>query len=273
MATSPIIVRTETGLQGERFPDGEVRVLDLHVAEMLGYVRPRKIRELIRSIIESGLLTGIHVRPRHGRASMPRGGERDVAVNEYWLTIREALFVATKSDTPNANAGTLRLIDEYLALQKLVEKLLLDQASVIGIAKGMLARLLRTTPEPWRECFGEDFIADLCRLYRQPYAGRRDANGKPLADPRFLASVQKKIYRIVIGADAHREMKKRADHAGVRLHQTLQEDPNAYFRVQLDIVHTLVRSARDVPDFWHLMVRQYQGGALQMILPAAPPSS
>lgn len=271
--SAPIIVRTESGLQGERFPDGQVRVLDLHVAETLGYARARDIRKLIRKVVEEGLLTGILVRARKARGRNQHGETgAEVEANEYWLTVREALFIASQSDTAKAKLGTLRLIDEYLALQKLVEKLIVDQASVIGIAKGMLERLLRPAGnhEPWRECFEEAFVADLCKLYRQPYAGRRDAEGKPLPDPRFLGSVQKKIYQIVVGADAHREMKRLADDAGVRLHQTLQADPNAYFRSQLEIVHTIVNQSASVSDFWHRMVRQYRGGALQMLLPAPP---
>lgn len=259
-----IIVRTNTGLQGERFEDGQVRVLDLHVAEVLGYARPRDIRELIER--HRVVLPDIHERRTVRRSSMPRGGGlREVEVSEFWLTVREALYVAAKSDTPKANVGTLRLIDEYLALQKLVEELLAGQASVVGIAKGMFARLLRPTPEAWRECFEEEFIADLCKLYRQPYEGR--GNGR--SDPRFLGSVQKKIYEIVVGSEAYREMKRRADEAGVRLHQTLQSDPNAYFRDQLKIVHTIVVQSRDASDFWHRMVRQYQGGGLQLLLPKA----
>lgn len=260
----PIIVRTETGLQGEQFPDGEVRVLDLHVAEVLAYARPRDIRELISR--HRGFLPAIVVR-RTVRPGKLRGKTHEsIEVEENWLTIRESLFIASQSDTPAAKLATLRLIDEYLALQGLVSKFIAEQSSVIGIAKGMLAVLLRSEPEEWRECFEEAFVADLCKLYRQPYAGRGQGKG----DPRFLASVQKKIYEIVVGSEAYVEMKKRADDAGVRLHQTLQADPNAYFRNQLEIVHTIVNQSADVSDFWHRMVRQYQGGALQMFLPSAP---
>lgn len=264
--SNSIVVQTAAGLRGHQSDDGQVRVLDLDVATVLGYARPRDIRKLIRRIIEEGLLSGIHTRATVARVERKGRGAVDIEATEYLLTIRESLFIAAKSETKEANAGTLRLIDEYLALQKLVGELIVSQAGVIGIAKGMLERLLRPTPEAWRECFEEEFIADICKLYRQPYAGRRDELGKPIPDPRFLGSVQKKIYKTVVGSAAYLEMKKRADEANVRLHQTLQSDPNAYFRDQLKIVHAIVRQSQNSADFWHRMLRQYRGGGLQLLL-------
>ena len=123
---SPIIVRTEAGIQGEQFPDGEVRVLDVHIAEMLGFDRPRDIRKLIKR--HRALLPEILV-----RATVARGRNQhglvgpEIATEENWLTVREALFIASQSDTPEAKLATLRLIDEYIALKALVVKLLAEQ--------------------------------------------------------------------------------------------------------------------------------------------------
>ena len=79
------------------FGDGRQRVQDLELARKLEFARPRKIRELIQSLVDQGELPGIHVRPREGRTSMPHGGERVSVVNEFWLTEEEALFVAAKA--------------------------------------------------------------------------------------------------------------------------------------------------------------------------------
>lgn len=82
--------------------DDDARIPASELSRWLGYPRPRKVRELIGRMIEDRRLTGVHVRPTVGRTSMPRGGERETVVDEYWLDRVQALLVATQAETPKA---------------------------------------------------------------------------------------------------------------------------------------------------------------------------
>lgn len=94
----------------------EPRIRDLDLAQRLGFDRPRKIRDLIRRSFEKGERP--HVRPAVERTSMPRGGERETTVSEFWLTEAEALFIATRSRTAKATALTKEMIDVYIAARR-----------------------------------------------------------------------------------------------------------------------------------------------------------
>lgn len=96
----------------------EPRIRDIDLAERLGHKRPRNLRLTIKGFKESGVLPGVDVRCSQQRTSMPRGGEREEAVTEYWLTEAEALFVIAKSTTPVANAITREVIDVFLAWRR-----------------------------------------------------------------------------------------------------------------------------------------------------------
>ncbi len=91
-------------------PEDEPRMLDTDLAEQLGYERPRDIRKLIRRMLEEGKIAGVHVRATVARTSMPRGGEREETVEEYWLTEEQALLVTTQSETPHAWERTKMLV-------------------------------------------------------------------------------------------------------------------------------------------------------------------
>lgn len=58
----------------------------------------------VNRLRDSGETPYVHVRSTVERTSMPRGGTRDVEVDEFWLTEREALLVCAASDAPNAPA-------------------------------------------------------------------------------------------------------------------------------------------------------------------------
>jgi len=97
----------------------EPRIRDVDLAERLGYERPRKLRDIIRRYEKSGDLSGVHVRPTVGRTSMPHGGERQVTVDEYWLTEADALFIVAKSETAEAKALTREMIRVFrLAMRR-----------------------------------------------------------------------------------------------------------------------------------------------------------
>lgn len=93
--------------------EDEPRIRDLDLAERLGYAQPRDIRKLIKRLIDENRLSGVYVRATVARTQMPTGGFREDPVEEYWLTERQAMKVATQSKTPNADAITDEMIDVY----------------------------------------------------------------------------------------------------------------------------------------------------------------
>ncbi|MEF8794002.1 hypothetical protein [Thiohalorhabdus sp.] len=87
--------------------DGEPMVYDLDLARALGYSRPRRIRELIGRLLESGVVS-------EGTAAR-RGGSQTTT---YYLGEKAALKVVTKSETPRADAITDHVIDVFTQVKK-----------------------------------------------------------------------------------------------------------------------------------------------------------
>ena len=86
--------------------DDEPRIKDEELGRLLGYERPRKVRELIRRN-EAHLGT---VRPTVGQTSA-KGGRPSI---EYHLTEAQALFIAARSETVVGAEVLSRLIAVYL---------------------------------------------------------------------------------------------------------------------------------------------------------------
>lgn len=95
--------------------DGTPRILDLRLAELLGFTRPREIRDLI--------LRHRHSLERFGevRGTAPQttalGGRPGRA---YWLNRKQALYLCAKSETPRAAEVTIAMVevfDQFLGLR------------------------------------------------------------------------------------------------------------------------------------------------------------
>lgn len=97
-------------------PDDEPRIRDIDLAMWLGYARPRTARDLIKRVFSANKLP--HVRTTVMRTSMPKGGARDVTVQEYWLTEAEALKFIARSETPIAEAILDEIIAVYMAVRR-----------------------------------------------------------------------------------------------------------------------------------------------------------
>lgn len=85
----------------------EPRMLDIRLAEALGFSRPRQIRDLIKRH-ESALksLGELFCRTvRQNAKGRPSG--------EYWLTKKQALYLCTKSETPNATEVTIQMVEVF----------------------------------------------------------------------------------------------------------------------------------------------------------------
>jgi hypothetical protein len=96
--------------------DGEPRIRDVDLGEVLGYERPRVIRELIERNLDD--LPGIQQRRAVRRYEIRPGVEHSQGVAEYHLSEAEALFIAARSETPAGAAVLRRLIDVFLLARR-----------------------------------------------------------------------------------------------------------------------------------------------------------
>ena len=104
--------------QGNDLPDlieegGEVRVLDLTLAERLGYERPRAIRDLIKR--HQADLEAIGSLPHRAANPGPKGGRPTTA---FYLTQAQALFILAKSETARANIELAYVVEVFTQFQQ-----------------------------------------------------------------------------------------------------------------------------------------------------------
>jgi hypothetical protein len=90
--------------------EGEPRVLDLRLAERLGFERPRAIRQLIER--HQAALKRHGSLPHDVANPSPLGGRPAI---EYWLNEAQALLICTKSETQHAGEVVDELIRVFLA--------------------------------------------------------------------------------------------------------------------------------------------------------------
>jgi len=98
MTSSIITTTTPSGLPDLIEEGGEVRVLDLTLAERLGYERPRAIRDLIKR--HRAELEGMGSLPHRAANPGPKGGRPTAA---FYVNEAQALFILAKSETARAN--------------------------------------------------------------------------------------------------------------------------------------------------------------------------
>lgn len=89
--------------------NGEPRILDLQLAERLGFDRPRKIRDLISRNIEK--LKQINICPTVGQIHDGPGRP----TKAYYLDQKQSIFLCMKADTANAFEVQLEIIDVFAA--------------------------------------------------------------------------------------------------------------------------------------------------------------
>jgi hypothetical protein len=114
----------------------EPMIRDVDLAARLGFDRPRKIRDLIRRVWPENKRP--QSRPVMGRQRTRNGGEREFAVDEFWLTEAQALKVVMRADTETANDLQDVMIDVFRAAMRG----LLRPVSVAPIAPAIPAEVL-----------------------------------------------------------------------------------------------------------------------------------
>ncbi|EPY01630.1 hypothetical protein [Magnetospirillum fulvum] len=103
-----IITTHPTGLPDVIEEGGEVRVLDLTLAEKLGFERPRKVRDLIKRHRDA--LEGIGSLPHRGANPGPKGGRPGTA---FYLNEAQAHFITAKAGTKLADIELARVAQVF----------------------------------------------------------------------------------------------------------------------------------------------------------------
>lgn len=131
--------------------DGTPRILDLRLAELLGFARPRAIREII--------FRHHHELERFGeirRAVRRNPGAIGRPVDGYLLNRKQALYLCAKSETPRAAEVTIQMVevfDQFLGLR--------DEAKTVKVREHW-----RRAPTP----MPEDFAPALFNVLVSPTA-------------------------------------------------------------------------------------------------------
>jgi len=108
--SSAIVV---AGWHLEQFPDDpEPRILDVTLAERLGYKNPDDVRELCERLFKAGKIAP-HVR----ESQTPTGGKRTYTSTAYYLDERNTLRVIRRCETDKADEVMDEVIAVYLAVR------------------------------------------------------------------------------------------------------------------------------------------------------------
>ncbi|RJF83430.1 hypothetical protein D3877_01800 [Azospirillum cavernae] len=86
---------------------GEPRILDLRLAEALGFKKPRDIRPLIERHLDAlerlgGICRTVRQNPGRGRPA-----------TEFWLTKKQAIYITTKAETDRATDITIAVVELF----------------------------------------------------------------------------------------------------------------------------------------------------------------
>lgn len=218
---------------------GEPRIQDIELAKRLGYRRPRDIRQLIKRLLADGKLKDSGARCT---VPLPQTG---AVHDEYWLDERSALKVIAKSETDLADDILTDVIEVFVRVRR----------------HGNLRHhpLLAETMTPWDMMFSEGLKESLCKLYGLPLTK---------SSPRWLASVYRKLYRIVADKECYAEMKARNPdpRRGSNHHQLFDEGVRERFRQHLGLIEYTAKVAVTRKDFWQRLEASYCNRPMQLTL-------
>ena len=151
--------------------DGEPRIEDIRLAQLMGFKNPKNIRKLIARYLPTLERFGIALQRGALSPVGMWGGQQPVTIT--YLNRRQALFLATKSGTPQAAEVTVQMVevfDQYLTDQRQPPALPAPAPLPSKLLKRLAAEALKTKPE-WRQVrgyakrgFRSAEIAKLCGL-------------------------------------------------------------------------------------------------------------
>ncbi len=258
--SSSIVLQVD-GLALERDGgDGEFRIRDVELAERLGYDRPRKIRELIKSMIDTGELPGLLPRPAVGRGRNQHGETRaQVVVDEYWLDRIEALLVVMRCDAPNAIPMRRVIADVFHKVLLQFEE---SKTALRRLPSHIERWFLSPTALDFQSLWPDSLVRELERLHGREWGGGRH--------PHHMKSTYPAIYKLLMSSPiAAKMMANNPDRDRLRHHQFISPDARPFVVAQLGIVESIARGSADKVDFWGRMEREYASGLLQLQLVAS----
>lgn len=259
MADGETIVLQVDGLALQRSAtDGEFRIREIELAERLGYDRPRDIRKLISSMVETGELAGIHMRATTSRIRIgPKlRAERLETVNEYWLDRIESLLVVMRSDARNAIPMRRVIADVF-------HKVLLQYEESKTALRRLPAHIERWFLSPtaldFQSLWPDSLVRELERLHGREWVGGRH--------PHHMKSTYPAIYKLLMSSPiAAKMMANNPDRDRLRHHQFISPEARPFVVAQLGIVESIARGSASKADFWVRMDREYSGAFLQLNL-------
>lgn len=153
-----------------------------------------------------------------------------------------------------AGVGISALIDEATGY---------EHVRATGDLARLFDRLLLSQSARWSKMWPEPVVESLCRTYRI----RKNGPGVPAP----LLGVIGVIYRVVLGADVHDEVKRRNPRGNEREmhHQFFQKDLRRLVSDDLNVIKVLSDQSRDKNEFKARLLAHYRGAGLQLSLAEA----
>lgn len=106
------------------------------------------------------------------------------------------------------------------------------------------ASYLRATAAPHQPTFSDGLVRSMHRLYRKSYVGGRQ--------PRWLASVWERVYRLTLANDIVDELQTRNPEPrfGSNHHQYLSDTVRPLFRDDMIALEAIANTSRSASEFW-----------------------
>jgi hypothetical protein len=225
------------------FDDKVPRIRDVDLGTYLGMARPSNIRQTIEANLE--FIQALGVCTRRVQTSGRLGGR---PATEYWLTEKQAFWLATQSGTDEGKRIAVLLVEAFDAFRRMVLE--------------RIPPLLRAECGPWSKTWHTELMNELCALKGEVFTGRH---------PRWCARMNSIIYECLLGREMYTELKTQnpSPSKGHNHHQLITDDYRAAFEKQLGIVTALAATAASLEDLEGRLRLLYQKKPLQLPLWAA----
>lgn len=125
---------------------------------------------------------------------------------------------------------------------------------------------LRDELAEWSQCFDSDWDSTFCNLYRLPYDG---------VPPRWMARVNEKFYRTVLGDALVDEMQRRnpKPEKGRNHHQQLRERAKGVIEQHIPTFRAMAMLSANAAEFWSNVRVVYKRAPLQLPLLVVAPAT
>jgi lambda repressor-like predicted transcriptional regulator len=149
---------------------GEPRVLDLVVAERLGFDRPRDIRKLIERSRDELTSYG-EICATVAQNTDPKGRGRPG--REYWLNEPQALLICALSRTPQAAEVRRQLITVFMAWRRGAQALgdVVQVERIVALERRAVAQAMHRPSYPQERAIADELGIAIEALFAERYDG------------------------------------------------------------------------------------------------------